>query len=89
VKRWKALAVIFNMPVKPLKAQQIEKDNPMHTMLKRTLICLALAVVTGGVGLIGISPEITKAAKGISLVFVVLMMFCAVGYSLRGEDYRT
>lgn len=61
----------------------------MHTMLKRTLICLALAVATGGVGLIGISPEITKAATGISLFFVVLMMFCAVGYSLRAEDYKT
>jgi uncharacterized membrane protein YtjA (UPF0391 family) len=77
------------MRAKPLKAPQIEKDHPMHTMLKRTLISLALAVVTGGVGLIGISPEITKAATSLSLVFVVLMMFCAVGYSLRGEDCKT
>lgn len=61
----------------------------MHTMLKRTLICLALAIFAGGVALVDISPEITKAATGFGLVFVVLMMFCAVGYSLRYEGYKT
>ncbi len=79
----------FKMRAKPLKAPQIKKENSMHTMLKRTLICLVLSIVTGGVGLIGISPEITKAATGLSLLFVVLMMLCAVGYSLRCEDCKT
>lgn len=39
--------------------------------------------------MIGISPEITKVATTLSLIYVVLLMFCAVGYSVRDEDSKT
>lgn len=58
----------------------------MHIMLKRTLIFLVLAVIIGGFALSNFFPDTTIMATGLSLLCVILAMFCAVGYSVRGED---
>lgn len=60
----------------------------MHIMLKRTLFFLACAIVTGVLGLSNIVPRISKAAEGLCLISVVLVMLFAVAYSLRVEEGR-
>lgn len=58
----------------------------MHIMLKRTLIFLGLAIATGALGWCDVSQTLTKTLHGLSLLSIVLMMFCVVGYSLRASD---
>lgn len=61
----------------------------MHTMIKRALFFLACAILTEAIGLSNIAPAISQTAEGLCLLSVVLVMFFAVAYSLRGEDYKT
>lgn len=61
----------------------------MHTMIKRALFFLACAILTGALGLSDIAPAISKTAEGLCLISVVLVMFFAVAYSLRGEESKT
>lgn len=61
----------------------------MHSMIKRALFFLACAVLTGAIGLSNIAPTISQTAEGLSLLSVVLVMFFAIAYSLRGEEHKT
>lgn len=61
----------------------------MHITLKWTLFFLACAIATGALVASDFPPLVSETAEGLCLISVVLVMFFAVAYSLRGEDYKT
>lgn len=61
----------------------------MHTMIKRALFFLVCAIITGALGFSNVVPNFNQTFQGFSLLFVVLVMFFSISYSLREEDLKT